>query len=68
MKGCENNKLKSNKYINNIKQEQIGYALNIINKNWNNMSENNKNKLAEIIGGKKDKQEFIALMNNYNIN
>ena len=60
--------MKSNKYINNIKQEQIGYALNIINKNWNNMSENNKNKLAEIIGGKKDKQEFIALMNNYNIN
>jgi len=64
----KNNKLKSNKYINNIKQEQIGYALNIINKNWSNMSENNKNKLAEIIGGKKDKQEFIALMNNYNIN
>jgi len=32
------------------------------------MSENNKNKLAEIIGGKKDKQEFITLMNNYNIN
>jgi len=60
--------IKSNKYINNIKQEQIGYALNIINKNWNNMPENNKNKLAEIIGGKKDKQEFIALMNNYNIN
>ena len=60
--------MKSNKYINNIKQEQIGYALNIINKNWSNMSENNKNKLAEIIGGKKDKQEFIALMNNYNIN
>jgi len=60
--------MKSNKYINNIKQEQIGYALNIISKNWSNMSENNKSKLAEIIGGKKDKQEFIALMNNYNIN
>ena len=59
--------MKSNKYINNIKQEQIGYALNIINKNWSNMSENNKNKLAEIIGGKKDKQEFIALMNNYKV-
>jgi len=68
MEEGENNKLKSNKYINNIKQEQIGYALNIINKNWSNMSENNKSKLAEIIGGKKDKQEFIALMNNYNIN
>ena len=68
MEEGENNKLKSNKYINNIKQEQIGYALNIINKNWSNMSENNKNKLAEIIGGKKDKQEFITLMNNYNIN
>jgi len=60
--------MKGNKYANIFKQEQIGYALNIINKNWSNMSENNKNKLAEIIGGKKDKQEFIALMNNYNIN
>jgi len=57
--------MKGNKYTNIFKHEQIGYALNIISKNWKSMSENNKNKLAEIIGGKKDKQEFIALMNNY---
>jgi len=64
----KNNKFKSNKYTNIFKQEEIGYALNIISKNWKSISENNKNKLAEIIGGKKDKQEFITLMNNYNIN
>ena len=59
------NIMKGNKYANIFKQEQIGYALNIISNNWKCISEDNKSRLAEIIGGAKDKQEFIALMDNY---